>query len=52
MSQQTLSEKLFEKWCSKAGVGYKRMPEETSRTPDYWIEIGGTRVVVEVKADR
>jgi hypothetical protein len=46
---RTLSEKLFEDYCAKAGIDLMRIPEGKSPTPDYVMSIQGTSIVVEVK---
>jgi hypothetical protein len=46
---RTISEKLFEDYCAKAGIDLIRIPEIKSPTPDYVMSIQGTSIVVEVK---
>lgn len=45
----TTSEKWFEQFCGSMKLQWARIPEETSRTPDYLLTIKGQTVVVEVK---
>jgi len=45
----TTSERWFEQFCAVRGVQCERVPEGTSKTPDYLLNIGGQVVVVEVK---
>jgi hypothetical protein len=45
----TVSETLFEAFCSAREVEYERVPEATESRPDYWVVAGRLRVVVEVK---
>lgn len=45
----TLSEQLFETYCSRHGIVWERVPETDSRTPDYELIFGEHRVIVEVK---
>jgi hypothetical protein len=41
---------LFERVCGEIGVRWRRIPETTVRTADYWIELAdGTEVLAEVK---
>jgi hypothetical protein len=49
MSQQTVSEALFERLCSSRGVSWKRIPIGPNKTPDYEINLAGTRVLCEIK---
>ena len=46
---QTISEREFEAFCNARGIAFERVPEATTRTPDYELALGATRVVVEVK---
>jgi hypothetical protein len=46
---QTISEREFEAFCKARGIPLERIPEASTRTPDYEIVLGSTRVVVEVK---
>ena len=46
---KTQSEEWFENYCANAGLDCKRIPEQTSKTPDYELTIDGNRVIVEVK---
>jgi hypothetical protein len=45
----TLSERLFEDYCSRHGIICERVPETHTRTPDYELIFGEHRVIVEVK---
>lgn len=49
MSQLTLGERCFEKFCVDRGIAATRIPESTIRTPDYELSLGGNKVMVEVK---
>lgn len=49
MSTQTLSEALFEEFCSVNGIVYARVPTSDRRTPDYDLNIAGQTVVAEIK---
>jgi hypothetical protein len=46
---QTESERVFEQFCTAAGIPFSRILEEATPTPDYTIRLGGQDVVVEVK---
>jgi hypothetical protein len=46
---RTEAESLFEQFCSKQEIAWRRIAEATTRTPDYEIVVEGVRVVVEVK---
>jgi hypothetical protein len=46
---KTLSETLFEKFCSNSGITLVRVPEEQTPTPDYELIVEGQRIIVEVK---
>jgi hypothetical protein len=43
------SEQLLKTWCSQNGWLCERIPEEPARTPDYRINISGTKLYAEVK---
>jgi hypothetical protein len=43
-----LSEQHFELFCSARGLTLERIAEAATRTPDYELVLGDTRVVVEV----
>jgi len=45
----TVSEQLFEKLCSFRGVEYVRIPEGQSKTADYEVSLGCTKLIIEVK---
>jgi hypothetical protein len=49
MSQKTVSEKLFEKFCEQNAIPFKRICEGESRSPDYEIELGNQPIICEVK---
>ena len=46
---QTISEREFEAFCNARRIPFERVPATTTRTPDYELVLGSTRVVVEVK---
>jgi len=43
------SEELLEDWCTKKGWLFERIPEGTSKSPDYELNIMGTKIYAEVK---
>jgi hypothetical protein len=43
------SEQLLETWCSQNGWLCERIPEESTPTPDYRINISGLKLYAEVK---
>jgi hypothetical protein len=45
----TTSERLFEQFSEENVIGYNRIAEEKTPTPDYEIKFGDHRVIVEVK---
>lgn len=47
--QKTISEQVFEEFCTSRGIACKRIPEAESRTPDYDLVLGSVQIVVEVK---
>ncbi len=49
MCLRTQSEALFEDYCARNGVRFERVPTGTSKTNDYDLFIGTTRIVCEVK---
>jgi len=46
---KTKSEALFERFCSSNGLRFDVIEETDSSTPDYALEIGKTKYIVEVK---
>jgi hypothetical protein len=46
---QTISERLFEQFCTEHQLRFAPVPRATLRTPDYDVHFGSQRVVVEVK---
>jgi hypothetical protein len=46
---KTLSETLFENFCTAAGISWKKIEETTSRTPDFELITSGRPIIVEVK---
>lgn len=46
---QTTSEREFEKFCRTRGLRVERIPETRSKTPDYELHVGTTRVIIEIK---
>ena len=52
MSQKTISENLFEKFCNQNGIKWepiKTAPEEGKKTSDYFIYPSNQKVIAEVK---
>ena len=47
---KTESETIFEDYWKNAGIPCERIPEEVSKTPDYYILINGQKIVIEVKS--
>lgn len=45
----TESEKAFEEFCQKRGLQFERIKEEECKTPDYYLILGESRIVVEIK---
>ena len=46
---KTISETLFEAFCRDHGIVATPIARESLRTPDYHIDVGGHRAIVEVK---
>ncbi len=46
---KTTSELAFEKFLTENGLLFQRVEEQESRTPDYLVQIGETKVFFEVK---
>ena len=46
---RTLSEQLFETYCDRLGIRWRRIVEGRSRTPDYELFLPRRKVIVEVK---
>ena len=46
---KTLGDQLFEAFCSLRSVGCERIPEGTSKSPDYALRLGVHRLIAEVK---
>jgi hypothetical protein len=49
MSVATISEQLFEAHCSSRGAHFRRLPETTSRQPDYELLLCPGSIIAEVK---
>lgn len=49
ISQKTLSEGLFEKFCDDHGIRYDKIMPSNNPTPDYDIYLGSQKIVCEVK---
>lgn len=49
MSLRTTSEKLFEDYCTRNSLRFRRVSTGTTRTPDYDVFFSRRKVVVEVK---
>lgn len=45
----TISEELFERLCQTRAIACRKIPEGTSKTPDYELKIDSYTVLVEVK---
>ena len=45
----TESEMAFQSLCETKGISLERIERESGKTPDYFIDIAGTRVVIEIK---
>jgi len=43
------SEMLFEKFCNRAGIPFRRIAEERGPTPDYQLCFPGVEVIAEIK---
>jgi len=46
---RTLSEQLFETYCDRRRIRWRRVVEGNSRTPDYEVFLPHRKVIVEVK---
>lgn len=46
---KTISEQLFEDFCTQRGFRLEKIPESTERTPDYDLFVNDIQIVVEVK---
>ena len=49
MSRKKGSEVLFEDYCDKHSIQWRRIPEGTEKRPDYYVYMNGQLVVIEVK---
>ncbi len=47
--KKNTSEKVFEQFCATNATHCERIATDDGKTPDYKVEIGGARIVVEVK---
>lgn len=47
--KKTISESLFETICTTRGIGFERILERETPTPDYEILLGGKRISAEIK---
>ncbi len=45
----TVSEDLFENFCSLNGIEYSRLSPDGKKTPDYEANLGGMKTIVEIK---
>ena len=45
----TRSEQLFERFCAGIGLRLHKVPESKLKSPDYYLEVRNSRLVVEVK---
>ena len=43
------SEQLFEDYCTRAGIEWRRIAEEHGKTPDYELAVDGRTIIAEVK---
>lgn len=46
---QNISEREFEAFCTRRGIPFERIPEASTKTPDYELLLGSARIVVEIK---
>lgn len=49
MNRKTVSELLFEQFCSSNRLTFERIPEGVEPTPDYRVDLRTGPVIVEVK---
>ena len=47
--ERTVSELLFQDYCTRAGIRWNRIGEEHGKTPDYELVVDGRTIVAEVK---
>jgi hypothetical protein len=45
----TKSEELFERFCAERKLSFHKIPESKTKSPDYYLEVGGKMIVAEVK---
>lgn len=44
-----LSEQIFERFCTERGLNFNRIPQVEIKSPDYYLVLSGSNVVIEVK---
>lgn len=49
MCARTVSEAIFEKFCSSNAIKWERIQEAEHSTPDYKVQLGGRDVFIEIK---
>src|SRR5438105_2794171 len=47
--ERTVSEGIFEQFCTAKGIAFDRIDETDQKTPDYYLKCGAVRIVAEVK---
>lgn len=45
----TKSEEVFERFCTERKLSFHKIPECKTKSPDYYLKIGGEAIVVEIK---
>ncbi|HUT28452.1 MAG TPA: hypothetical protein VMX13_01575 [Sedimentisphaerales bacterium] len=45
----TESEYLFKQYCLQKNINYQRIAEEEGKSPDFWVDLGDNKILVEVK---
>ncbi len=45
----TESEHLFKEYCLQKNISYERIAEREEKSPDFWVDLGDNKIVVEVK---
>jgi hypothetical protein len=49
MENKTISERLFEKYCTENNIYFHRIDTSIVRTPDYELIINDSKVIIEIK---
>lgn len=47
--KKTISEQIFEDFCTQNNLEFHRVPESPEKTPDYQVLINGAAIAVEIK---